>query len=395
MMRRLIWKELRENCWSILLLLASAVIITLCGTSVLPGMGLSGETPWIVLVVLLALKVGAGAFASELGAGTADFLYSRPARWTGVLAAKTLVGALGVTGVVVLTAVLFRVWADSQYAALLTQKVLVQSTVLMLVVTAVAYLVGLAAAAALPGTMGSLLTLSAAVMFAVIVTFAQETWQRHTGTYATEPAFIFGGALAGALIALVVVTRFGLTVSNVYRGKIYAICVAVCTLVGSALPFHPGQTYPESTAVSPSPDGKYMLINDNLFDRSGRRISWEGVQLGGSPTSRGVHWTAASVACWAVGRDIFILDAHERTAQIAMLSANVSEIRLSPDGRYAAVEISGSDGVVSEVRFIDLRAAEVVGEPLRLPRGATIWWQSGSRLGYLADDGSRQFADLP
>ena len=115
----------------------------------------------MALPLLLALLLGAGAYASELTGERATFVFSRPVAWWRMLLAKLIFAAAIIIGATLLAALFYRLAAPAPYRHLATVPHLLAGAWGVAWKLGMLYLFGLACSVVLPGMAGGLLTVTA------------------------------------------------------------------------------------------------------------------------------------------------------------------------------------------------------------------------------------------
>jgi len=291
-MRSLLWSEWRsKRLWGLALAAAVIVPILLGDPFTFWGYLFSGNARegWFYLsegvfpALVIALLFGAMAFAGELGTGTQDFLMSRPVSWKKLLAAKLIVGIGMLVGTGLVAPVVFRLMCPAPYLPFLTFARIgagIASAVLAMTVT---YLAGVACSVALPGAVGSVLTMLVIAMLAagqlVLMTalFRYYELVMWVDTEQFMRISIVPWAV-GPLLAALVIVRFGLTLSLAQRVRRYAFVMlgsVVCLTTLALALYLPKPKTVTSYVYDFSPDlstalvsiGTYMDSTDTYFWR--------------------------------------------------------------------------------------------------------------------------------
>ena len=122
MSRRLLWKEWRERRIVVAALAAAAIAPVVFGS----GLSFSGDigafSPWLLLPIALAIRLGTGMYAYDGDQDSGDFLFSRPVGWKAVAAAKILPGLAVVLAACVLAALAYILFAAPQYRPHITDE---------------------------------------------------------------------------------------------------------------------------------------------------------------------------------------------------------------------------------------------------------------------------------
>lgn len=417
-MKRLLWKEFRERCWWALGWTAAIVGASCFGQAqAFCGDQAPVLSVWLVLPLLMAALVGAGAFAGETTRDRATFVYSRPIPWWAMLVAKFIFGAVIMVGAPLLAALLFRCFAPEPYRLLATPAHLLVGVWGLAWKLAVLYLFGLACSVVIPGIAGGVLTVVVVIVFALpiavligLFSFAK-FWQIQQAVGLCLAAWI-GTVCAGLLL-----TRYGLTLSTDERVKRFAQ-VFVPVLLGGwllsvALPQAWGQELllrwePSFTSVSPT--GAYaLLVSYQRFNPLGLFLSQNGDDFFASrselvrmadgalvmtiPTDMernynslwSWQWTSNDLAYY-VCYDGYLYIVNTPARKLTRLpTQNGRPWLTSPDGNLLLFrEIFQKDNhspTETRLRFIDLRAARMFNTSIK-GSIADAWWQSNTEVGY-------------
>ena len=101
------------------------VVAALAAAAIAPvvfgsGLSFSGDigafSPWLLLPVALAIRLGTGMYACDGDQDSGDFLFSRPVGWRAIAAAKVALGIAVVLAACVLAALAYILFAAPQYA---------------------------------------------------------------------------------------------------------------------------------------------------------------------------------------------------------------------------------------------------------------------------------------
>jgi hypothetical protein len=271
-MRRLCWKELREQgLWFLLWLLALVTLAALGKADRYCWMDI-GDTPWLLIPLALALLAGLLGYKSELAGGRASFLYSRAQLWKSLLFVKIITGIIVTLLAVGLSVLASRLCAPAAYRPFLTPAYLAASAIYMSAATGGAYLLGLCCSIVLPGLAGSIITLLFWLGMGLIIGNIQEMLAPHANDYISSI-----GIFCAPFIALVVLARFGLTLSWKERAVRYVLVMEIvmigCLVVNQLPPtqrvitriFPPSPRSASSlmSTIYFSPQGKYVIISRN------------------------------------------------------------------------------------------------------------------------------------
>lgn len=315
-MRALIWKEYREKwIWLLLLSLMSCVVVLRDIGYTFLGQGSMWEitsiwSGWVFLPAVGTLIMGAGSFAGELDAG-AGFLFSRPVSWKKLLIAKVAVGMFIIVASTLVSAILFRINLPEPYVRFASPERILMGVVYAVAIMSVYYLMGLVASPVVPRSLGGVLvvlciyTLIAALVGLSVQLLPGPAW----GLWA-----IFVGISAGAITAMFLLARFGLTLNARARVIRYATVVCAVALpfiaLDIAVPFGPAALLPRHeasmryAATSFSPDGRYLLapVEDGSYrfirlrDLHALPCNRSGLPLSIYNREAAIHWTGAGIA---------------------------------------------------------------------------------------------------
>ncbi|MBI2843516.1 MAG: ABC transporter permease [Armatimonadetes bacterium] len=278
-MKRLLWKEFRER-WPWVAVLALSVLgVVVAGKGYTYCGSFETFTGWVAPSVLAALFLGMGAYSSELGWGTADFLHSRPITWKRILSAKLLFGILTIAIVCIVGAVLYRVTIPQAYAVHATVPALAEGAGIASLILTIAFLMGLVSSVVLPGAVGAALIFLAIVVGLGIEWAAVDPRARfEQGVVPNLPYWIITGWWLGASVAALVVLRFRITLPMPVRTKRYASMTLLTVAILSPLQFvgpfqHWEELFIRLRQFNSSPSGDYILVMDYL-DPSRFRRNW-------------------------------------------------------------------------------------------------------------------------
>lgn len=427
-MRRLLWKELCERAWW----LGCWALATL-GVAFFDGQWWHAQgvliTPWLALPFVLALVVGTGAYASELGGGRAPFLYARPVRWQAVLGAKVLVGMAVIVIMPLLAGILYWRFGPEVHCSYVTAGTIFANTWPLMWVMAVLYLTGLSCSVLLPGLAGGLLTLIGVVLVAIAVFAVGQgviSWE-----YSRELTIINGtiiGTVLAALCAGLPLTRFGLTLGVDARMKCFAptytLVLLAVVITSMVLPMQLTDRLllrwdPIRTSVSPGGTYVYTAYT-SLYFPPGYRVGWEqsnenffaGKAIVRRLDGRGslsqipfdlLRGSATEASVWANDRTMYVNDSsgkgmalyYPATGRVVRFTGTIAaNYRLNPpvpDRRYLLVRMGNTSAHV--YRCIDLQTAQML--PMVVQTEHRIWWQNPHTLAYISEwDGKRHTVDV-
>lgn len=401
-MKRFFWKEWRERALWFTLWVLSVVVLAALGVGQRFTGNFGDSTEWFMLPVGLALLAGLLGYSSELRGERATFLYSRALLWKPLLAAKVLSGLMVTVLAVTLGAVACYLAIPEAYHMVVTPTSLAAGAAEMAAFTGVAYLLGLCCSIVLPGLAGSIITLLIWVgMYLLVVEYR----------YSATPGVAVFGLLASPLVALVVLARFGLTLTWVQRLLRFVLITGNVMAVGVLLDLLPGVRSTVVDAMSSgssieqvrvSPDGQYAVI-----DQYGDKPSVELLQLATGRRERLLP-SNISFARWLTN-DCALLtgelptDSEHTTSgpeqtlmsiingRPSLLSVYIPEtVYVSPDGTRLLtadstqlVVIDPRSGAEQEVRRISIKRIRTKA-PRPLPGlSSQCWWQDNHTIGYI------------
>lgn len=416
MTRRLLWKEWRERRIVYAALAAAAIAPVVFGS----GLSFSGDigafSPWLLLPIALAIRLGTEMYACDGDQDSGDFLFSRPTGWRAVAAAKILPGIAVVLAACVLAALAYILFAAPQYRPHITDERLAAGAAFLAILALLGFAAGYASSALTPGKGGSRMVFVGLSALTLVSAFANLTIRRQLGRPDSDYQIISAAAwYVGAFVAAILITRFGLTAGFRYRLKVYALCIGAAFAVlipaeigcntwlaarQAALPgVDPDSRLSKEAYLSISPDGRYGI--------SSAGGSMHLVQIAGlevtplkrlphalyRPTVRsGVRWTPDGIAYWTDGPGLVVAEPARRTASRIRMGLWAGDLLPSPDGRYL---IYGAWAVSSDqtFTFVDLRAAQALEGTVRA--SGIPWWQTADTVGYTDSSGKRAFVRVP
>lgn len=404
-MKRLLWKELREKRVLVLALIASASGPIIFGDNyklLSDSFTAVNTNPlgWIALSIFAALCLGTSAHSSELG-GTADFARSRPISWKKLLAAKLIIGAASVLLAVVLAVVTFRIMLPARYFAFFNPAGLAPGIKWMLVTLGLSYLLGFICSVIVPSVMGGL-----AICLLLLFSFVIELlWYQNAHlTPIAWWSFLF--RLVGAAVAVVLISRFGMTLSASYRALRFTGVVLAFVAVGIPMNFHvPDPTAPDGRDIawSLSPSGNYagymgdervpgkhdtQIVNYLVRMSDGKKAKAPGARdFSGSPT----FWYKDTVASCSsdhvwMGRMDSSGRLHESKFSIGGSGSDLGIVRQSPSGRFLLL-VRKQKGIVWMADIDQMSGRMVVVGP----GVQDYWWKSDTVIGYIDDQGPHSF----
>lgn len=400
-MASLLWKEARERLlWAIALVLIS-IHATLTRGYTFYGVPGPESVGWSMGPIFIALLMGASGYASELTSRRAIFLMTRPVTWWSVLASKLVVSAAVLLAAAVTAAVTYRLACPAASATCVTASGLAHGALYAMVLTGVAYLVGLSCSSVVSGVAES--AALAIIQGAVLIYLADligawsEKWWRQVMQLLWPVPLLSAGIL---------IARFGLTLSAHERLRRYAITAFTALVLFAGIVylvpdsfidgFVRGRLSQERVNWSISPDGRYALGRDmrmlywldirrdklttleNVYqDYSGMRVALEDV-----------GWMAPHTAYRiGYGSDTWFIRTYDCSAgvvshrDIPMGKLNdrdgyPSESITSPDGRLVAVSLSTGMDRPRAVVFTDIVAGRKLRQGLTRADDTIAWWES-------------------
>ena len=446
-MGRLLWKEFRERrLWAIPLVLSVVGVVaagmryTFCGNVLY-------LVRWAIPSALVALLVGMGAYSSEIAWGTPDFLFSRSISWKRVMLAKVLFALGLIVSSAVLGAIVYRIVCPEPYVKFATLAGLARGVGIALLIMVSGYLAGAISSVLFPGYIGAILTfVSLGIVLSGALALITEFFD-----YQGLPNRIVPAWWLAALIACLVVLRFGMTLTIEARARRFVLVFAgfaILFMVGCFLFPRQMLVYmpPRTQILTISPDGRYAVATErgDWRVRDGYRAapvrlymvdlssgakasvssSHDGIAVidGGqvlvySPFAwehlgaREVRWSPNGTV-YFVSQDYttrFVrhclitlrLDAKRKVIlrRIPLQTTGGDNPVPSPDGRLAAVFQWEKDSRVGSVQVLDIdrgrslgAVTDRVGWPVRegVYLGSAWWWQSNTEIGYMDKHDNRR-----
>lgn len=401
-MRALLWKEYREKRVWLLLLLASTVGVVLRGYGYTYAGG--NATPWATISTLIALLLGAATFSSEIAGRNANFLFSRPVSWKKLLLSKVIIGIGLLLLTAVITAIVYRLICPEPYKHLATPYSLGKGVLYAMMFMGFGYFFGLVCSAVLPGAFGGLLVAFAGC---IALSVCEGALYSPSAYYHVKSEWSPWAWAIGALIAMILISRFGLTLTNGARIWRFVLTILVTVLCFLPLDFlaekDPADMLarlfkPSYGSVSIGPSGKYLLAD----------IRHRQYLIRLSDSKRGISRVNPENALWASLDTAYSLNGSE--IKIAWMRPNgkveYNRIPLgqlaqaaipSPSGRFTIVrQLSNKSGGDSQpspgLMAVDILNPSIV---LDIEKGIRdFWWQSATEVGYVDDQGNRHIVTL-
>lgn len=282
-MKALLWKELRERrLWLLPLLLSTlAVVLLRCGYTFC-----GFPNNYIIPSAFLALLFGMTTYSGELGTGTVDFLYAKPASWKKVLLAKLIVGLGFVVATALAATAVYRLMLPGVYADFAGPLELAKGTGLAIAVMGVPYLFGFACSVVLPGMVGGVLVfLSVSVLCGMLYGLFERTAKvGRTMEDAVFLTIVLAACFVASLAAAVFTTRFGLTLglaTRVRRHILVMLPVLALTIVPTAHLVHASWDQEQLYDGSVSPDGRYEILVRYIGLHRRNLDPWDRMSLAG------------------------------------------------------------------------------------------------------------------
>ena len=405
---RLLWKEARERRLQAALLMGYILILLFIGTDYTYSGGPDSFYPFLLYMIIPAIGLGASAFQSEVGRQNADFLYTKPVRWSIILLSKALVMFGMIVAVSVLGAIAFKLILPAEYQPFVQHKWIGVGIIFSILLLGIPCLIGMGVSLGLPGTRGGVLTLAlVAAIAAGQVILYQSLEIRTKGNWSTF------GWIFGPLVPFVILSRFGVTLSTEARFKRYAIAVPLIVLFLIPLDFNASflrwmqnnQTLqcwfaPENHPLRDcwlSPDLKYALrINyrrtpvgqikmaklpgDQFKPVSSLNASdQDDLAQGMVDVPSYVFWTPSGKAYWQSRHGIRVVwmgsNGRPTSKYIDLDTRDQQPLLPSPTGRYCILGPIAANlvNVIVDVENLKAVHAKVFGQ---------AWWQSDNTIGY-------------
>jgi len=392
-MKQLLWKEWQERrIWLLLWAVAEVGVGVFAHTQSPFGSFEPNGSTWILLPGALALLAGLGAYGSELAGGRAAFLYTRALSWKQVLLAKLLPGVAVLVGAPFISACILRLSAHAPYTHFMTPVNLLSGALWMMSFTGMAFFAGFGCSIVLSGLAGSILVLFG--FFGAV--FLGSTLLAKVSGYPSE---VFLGYIVTPLLAVVVLARFGITLSPGARLRRFALAVLIPLIIISSAGFLPALRKNNRLAerivsvqiVSPSGESAfarrwYDAWKGYWFDLRNKRLlplpenqfflAWASNECLITQTIDPVTGKISD-GCLLTWLDHGQLRSHR------FESGGTRHPYASPDGQKVLL-LTGKDFCV-----FDLRTGTTQRFPVTWPNnskaskeGADCWWQSNDVIGY-------------
>lgn len=269
-MRRLLIKELRSAWWIIGLAYAMVFAVVLMGDP----LGFRGDEMgdlfgWLIIPFLV---LGLRAYSGELGAGTVEFLYSRPIKWWQVFLAKLMTGVLAVVSTVLLGLLAYVLTAPHYYLPFLHEQLLKGLGEMMLIL-GVCFVIGFGASVLMPGIALSFASLvGIAVAMGTIGMCVERLGKAVHMTWLARSTYNIPICAAFAVIAVIPITRSLPKLGARQRWRIAGSFLAASVVVSIVLGAFgiPGQETSEAEAIRLSPNGQWALYGKDLWEANPR-----------------------------------------------------------------------------------------------------------------------------
>ena len=425
-MIRLLWKELREKRIWALILAISAIGPIIFGQSYTYLGEFANISGWSWFSILAAALLGTNTYSSEIAKGAVDFLYSRPISWKKILFSKVIAGLVIIIITSLLTAITYKLFVPEQYAKFATMPRLGVGIGQAFLILGYAYMVGIVCSVVLPGILGGVLT-----FFGLIALFSIEmaVLESYPLDYVYEWVMI--GWAFGALIATIMIARFGITLripARIVRYLTVVILIVVCTTtIGFVFerPINRILNPMDSNWESISPDGKYALVTATAPYKNRKRYhgTWM-VRLSDGKRTIISSTIVGNYALWCKP-GMFVAGYEHRIYKIQMdaqgkihtrkLKLDIgSPILLpSPDcklmllasayrGKHSstpppappkALRTRALDRANVKLEFVEVDQLRKL--PLTIIGARRYWWQSNTKVGYIDLNGNRHIVNVP
>lgn len=288
-MKRLLWKEFREQwVWGIILAVSLVVLGALAHAQRFAGMSFS-IIGLMVYVPIISVIVGAGAYSSELTGNRADFVYTRPIPWHRLLLAKVLFGVITVISSAMISSIIIRFTTPAPYLPFATPMNLLSGAIPLMVVALIAYFVGLCFSTTLPGIAGGVIALISSIFIILIAGVASADVK---GEHAIIYFWLIIGGLLGAIYAGIKTVKSGLTLPTRDRvirfACIYMLFLAVMWIARLVTPndiisSHVPDAYQQMVF---SPSAEYAL----MYVGRSQSVVWNMIPGGVDPNDEGYYY---------------------------------------------------------------------------------------------------------
>jgi len=403
-MTRLLWKEWHER-WLWLALWTAAMVITAALGISQSGLG-AEPADGFLLPLAFALIAGLGGYGSELKGERATFLYSRNVSWKALLLAKLLPGLATAVIAPALGALAILAFIPPEYHRLLTPGSLAAGAAAMAGLSGAGFLLGLGCSIILPGLAGSMLVMlmgyAAAFFYGYLL---YEAIGISSSELSLLPAF-----LLTLPIAMVIIARFGITLSNGDRLRRFLLVLLGVFLIGMAIDLSPpfrafahSQTHDKTYITSSvSPSGRYAIITESTEGKNAaffvdlRRGKRYPATSAGADTA---SWLNDNYLCiesrsgqlQGTLKVIRYAEGELRTLTFNGVDIYSTRYLLSPDARRLLLAKWDDLTVCNLETGAQQTLLHIPRKPRTLHRGKTerttsladYWWQSKDVIGYL------------
>lgn len=432
-MKRLLWKEFRENrVWALPLIASTVGVLFLHQGYTFFG-NYAVFSPLIGISAIVALLFGTGAYASELSGDKADFLYSRPVSWKRILLAKLTIGFCFILSAAVLSAIVYRLICPDLYVPFATLPALMKGVGLAVLLMGIPYIVGVACSVVFPGFLGGILTLlMVLVLGSLQMLILNETsivpyaTQIIAGEYkANAPYFALLSWPLALLLAGLYTVRSGLTLSTGARVRKYTIVLAifVVLLIPADMIISCGIAAPQwlnhgtVDNVMISPDGKYALVQsyETLIRLSDKKF----VQFRGGNSYQDLGWCGEGKLYFirkgadryysqakhayppAKSNSYLTLIKMDREGKLHQKTINLgywSWIQAHPSPYSNMIALVGTDFQLRKrsILFVDTAKERILPQIVTVDlRFTRVWWKSKNEIVYftpsnkLGEEGKR------
>lgn len=424
-MNKLLWKEWHERKWWILLWTIAVIILAAVhqGQAIFPDTG--AFSWWSLLPTSSALLCGLSAYSSETTGERTTFIYSRPIHWGQLLLSKCILGVFPAVLAPLLGIVAIYLTIPSPYARFLSLPDLLNNGLQYTLPITVAYLAGVTCSVALSGLAGSMLSaLIALVILAIGETIVSQ--------FSIEPFYIIYSLFLGTVIAAILLSRFGMTLSPMVRLRRFICIVSLAVVLGIILDLTPlTKTWqPEQSTMERKM--RISLSGENAYVSTEEFVPIQNAEytINEMTTARDVRWIQVATGhayaqpnhvyiAWAPGDYLFTSEGKgkdlvsyinwwEKDRPYSMaLNINkyfaYDDISTSPDGKRilftASESINVFDKRTSQLRlllnreFINRFSTEQKKAFYSFYR--YCWWQANDTIGYFDPiTGKRQFMKI-
>jgi hypothetical protein len=366
---------------------------------------------WSIGPILTAFFMGVSNYTSELTSKRAVFLLTRPVTWKGVLASKLLVNFCILLAAAVLAGLIYGVACPAAYKTLVNVSSLTTGCFWALVITCLAYLIGLSSSTVFQGAAESAVF---AVVQGIVLIYFFSAIGTHSGMWCQLmlalwpiPLLIAGLTLARLGLTLPTAERFRRYLTAAFTSVLLTACIARAVPDSVINGVINTRLSPEHISWSISPDGLYA------FGRDMKHLYWLDIPKDRLTSLEDVYedYSGAHVIIEKVGwmsphtpyrigygrddwfiRTYQIKDKGVRRRDISMgklrdRNGYPNEICASPDGRIAAVSLSTGMSLPQTLVFVDLLAGQKLAFQTTKFANTPVWWESSSVFCYTNPQG--------